>query len=325
MDKKLYNKIFREYENLRDKNQLESLKRREKIYKEIPEIKTIDETVKSLGIEGMRENYLNPNSNRGKNIKIEIEELRNIKRNMLVKGNYPANYLDEIYKCTNCKDTGFDSRNLRCSCFKQKLANELYKMSNLQYVLSKENFSTFNINVFSNSQFEAEGITPRENMEEILFIVKGFLKEFDSKEEMNLLFYGTTGLGKTFLCNCIAKELLDKNYTVIYQTAFTILDILERKKFNKDSNESHELQYELLFDSDLLIIDDLGTEMANTFTTSEIFNIVNTRIISGKKTIISTNLTPRELSQNYTDRIFSRVFDKFVPIRFFGKDLRWER
>jgi len=118
------------------------------------------------------------------------------------------------------------------------------------------------------------------------------------------LFYGTTGLGKTYLCNCIAKSLLDKNKIVIYQTAFTILDILEDRRFGKGDKELSNYQYELLLDCDLLIIDDLGTEISNTFTNAEIFNIVNTRLLRNKKTIISTNLTPKEISDIYTDRVF---------------------
>ena len=115
-----------------------------------------------------------------------------------------------------------------------------------------------------------------------------------------------------------------KNKIVIYQTAFTILEIIERHRFRRDSKEFNDYQYNLLFEADLLIIDDLGTEVANTFTNAEIFNIVNTRIIAGKKTIISSNLTPKEISETYTDRVFSRIFDKFIPLKFYGHDLRWE-
>ena len=167
-------------------------------------------------------------------------------------------------------------------------------------------------------------MTPRENMLDILGISEEFINNFDKNNGDNLLFYGTTGLGKTFLCNCIAKSLLDKNKIVIYQTAFTILDILEERRFGKGDKEMSNYQYELLFDADLLIIDDLGTEVSNTFTNAEIFNIVNTRLLRSKKTIISTNLTPKEISDTYTDRVFSRIFDKFNPLKFYGNDLRWE-
>ncbi|NLI66362.1 MAG: ATP-binding protein, partial [Tissierellia bacterium] len=176
----------------------------------------------------------------------------------------------------------------------------------------------------SDEPFEGEVLTPRENMIDIVGIAEGFISNFDENNGENLLFYGTTGLGKTYLCNCIAKSLLDKNKIVIYQTAFTILDILEERRFGKGDKELSNYQYELLLDCDLLIIDDLGTEISNTFTNAEIFNIVNTRLLRNKKTIISTNLTPKEISDIYTDRVFSRIFHRFNPLKFYGNDLRWE-
>ena len=166
---------------------------------------------------------------------------------------------------------------------------------------------------------------PRENMVNISSICEGFVSNFKENNEENLLFYGTTGLGKTFMCNCIAKALLDKNKIVIYQTAFKILEIIERRRFGRDENRFDDFQYNLLFDADLLIIDDLGTELSNAFTNAEVFNIVNTRLINGTKTIISTNLTPKEISETYTDRVFSRVLEKFIPLRFYGPDLRYYR
>ena len=198
-------------------------------------------------------------------------------------------------------------------------------MSNIETNLLKDNFKNFDIDVFKDEPFEGETMTPRENMMDIVGIAEGFIANFYDSNEDNLLFYGTTGLGKTFLCSCIAKALLDKDKIVVYQTAFTILEILERKRFGnhkRDNNNAYE--YDLLFDADLLIIDDLGTEVTNTFTNAEIFNIVNTRIIKGKKTIISTNLTPKEISSIYTDRVFSRILQKFIPLKFYGHDLRWE-
>ena len=153
-----------------------------------------------------------------------------------------------------------------------------------------------------------------------------FVLDFNKENDENLLFYGSTGLGKTFMSNCIAKSLLDKGYVVIYQTSFKILEIIQDYKFRKDTNNKlSDEDYKNLFDCDLLIIDDLGTELNNSFTSGEIFNIVNTRLVSGKKTIISTNLSPYQLGKTYTQRILSRILDKFKLIKFIGTDLRWER
>lgn len=163
-------------------------------------------------------------------------------------------------------------------------------------------------------------MSPKENMKLILDASREFIKTFEEKNDFNLLFYGATGQGKTFMINCIAKELLNRNISVVYQTAFTICEVIEDYKFRR--NSTNDIKYKQLFDAELLIIDDLGIEMATTVTNSGIFNIINKRIISGKKTIISTNLEPEELTNIYTDRVTSRVFQRFYQLKFFGEDLR---
>lgn len=326
MNRDIISDIQRIYEKRRDKNIRDLQRRQNEVYKKLPKVEQLDDEIKKVGIKMAREVLFNPDKGEEITLKAKetIEALKMEKAFLLTEGNISADYLDLTYDCLNCKDTGYLDDGQRCSCMKQMLINRAYKMSNLESVLDKENFKTFDIKVFSNDPFEGERLSPRENMMEILSYAEGFIGNFRENNGENLLFYGTTGLGKTFLCNCIAKALLDKNKIVIYQTAFTILDILEKRRFRKDISDITEYDYSLLFDGDLLIIDDLGTEVSNTFTNAEIFNIVNTRLLAGKKTIISTNLTPNEISEIYTDRVFSRILDKFIPLKFYGKDLRWE-
>ena len=326
MNRDIISDIQRIYEKRRDKNIRDLQRRQNEVYKKLPKVEQLDDEIKKVGIKMVREVLFNPDKGEEITLKAKetIEALKMEKAFLLTEGNISADYLDLTYDCLNCKDTGYLDDGQRCSCMKQMLINRAYKMSNLESVLDKENFKTFDIKVFSNDPFEGERLSPRENMMEILSYAEGFIGNFRENNGENLLFYGTTGLGKTFLCNCIAKALLDKNKIVIYQTAFTILDILEKRRFRKDISDITEYDYSLLFDGDLLIIDDLGTEVSNTFTNAEIFNIVNTRLLAGKKTIISTNLTPNEISEIYTDRVFSRILDKFIPLKFYGKDLRWE-
>ena len=326
MNRDIISDIQRIYEKRRDKNIRDLQRRQNEVYKKLPKVEQLDDEIKKVGIKMAREVLFNPDKGEEITLKAKetIEALKMEKAFLLTEGNISADYLDLTYDCLNCKDTGYLDDGQRCSCMKQMLINRAYKMSNLESVLDKENFKTFDIKVFSNDPFEGEKLSPRENMMEILSYAEGFIGNFRENNGENLLFYGTTGLGKTFLCNCIAKALLDKNKIVIYQTAFTILDILEKRRFRKDISDITEYDYSLLFDGDLLIIDDLGTEVSNTFTNAEIFNIVNTRLLAGKKTIISTNLTPNEISEIYTDRVFSRILDKFIPLKFYGKDLRWE-
>ncbi len=318
--------ISREYERKRDKQEKDKQARINDVYKKIPAIRRIDDDILRTGISMAKYVIGNPEGykNSVEKTKEIIEKLKMERAYLLTESNISSDYMELKYDCDTCKDTGYLENREKCNCLKQELVTRAYRMSNLGNVLKKENFHNFNIDIFSNNKYPGEDMTPRENMIDIAGISEGFISNFEEPNGDNLLFYGTTGLGKTYLCNCIAKALLDKNKIVIYQTAFTILDILERRRFGKSNNELSDYQYNLLFDSDLLIIDDLGTEVTNTFTNAEIFNIVNTRIIGGKKTLISTNLTPKEISEIYTDRVFSRILDKFIPLKFYGKDLRWE-
>lgn len=316
----VFKKIEIEYQQIRDKNQRENERRIKKIYREIPEIEEVDKYITKIGIRGSREQLLNPSSESLMKLNEEIYSLKKEKENLLMQNGYLSDYLDVQYDCTLCKDTGKLEDGSRCTCFKNKISQELYYASNINYALTKENFTNFDIKVFSDQKFEDEELTPRENITEILNVSRRFIDTFNKDNDFNMLFYGSTGQGKTFMLNCIAKELLDKSINVIYQTAFNILDIVENKRFRH--SEMAQMKYDMLFEAELLIIDDLGIEMINSFSTSEIFNIVNTRLISAKKTLISTNLSPKELSGTYTDRVFSRVFQKFVPLKFYGEDLR---
>ncbi|NLL82016.1 MAG: ATP-binding protein [Tissierellia bacterium] len=326
MNDDIMREVLLEYENKRDRQEKERRKRVQYVYEKIPEIEEIDKDIMKTSLSMSKSILENPKNydNTVKNAKKKIESLKMQKAVLLTESNIAADYMDLKYDCDKCKDTGYLDSGDKCHCLKQELVNKAYRMSNIGNLLNKENFQTFNIEVFSTNKFPGEDLTPRENMTDIVGLAEGFISNFEEDNGENLLFYGTTGLGKTFLCNCIAKALLDKNKIVIYQTAFTILDILEKRKFGKEVSLVNDYQYNLLFNADLLIIDDLGTELSNAFTNAEIFNIVNTRIISGKKTLISTNLTPKEITEIYSDRVFSRILDKFIPLKFYGKDLRWE-
>lgn len=315
--------ILRDYEEKRNRAKAFKERRLQEVYEKVPTIKKIDEELQKTGI-SISKALIRGTKDPEKTIedfKQKLEQLKQERAILLTENNIPLQYLDENYSCEECKDTGFVNSGQKCKCFRQQLIIKAYNMSNLSNVLKKENFQHFNLDLFSNKPFDGQSLSPKENMMDILNICEGFVFNFDENNEENLLFYGETGLGKTFLTNCIAKALLDKGKIVIYQTSFKLLEILEELRFkNNDDKE----KYNLLFEADLLIIDDLGTEMTNTFTNSEIFNIINSRLLSNKKTIVSTNLSPKEMMDRYDDRIFSRLFSKFTVLHFFGKDLRWE-
>lgn len=321
----IYDRVEKRLQAKRDRHERDRRARREEAYKKIPQLRDLDKSIRALGFEATRLLLENPDKKRLDQAQEELSSLEEAKEGLLISQGYPPDYLEVHHDCQACKDQGYLEDGTRCKCYNQHLASHLYKMSNMEAMIKKENFASFDLDRFSSKPFGQEDLTPRENMEDILKTVRVFIETFDEANDMNMLFYGPTGQGKTFLSNCIARELLDRSHLVIYQTAFTLLDILEKRKFHSNKEDpQNDLQYDLLFDCDLLIIDDLGTEMSNRFTHSEIFNIVNTRLIKSKKTLISTNLSPGEISRTYSDRIFSRVFEKFVPVKFYGPDLRWE-
>ncbi|MGL5330256.1 MAG: ATP-binding protein [Peptostreptococcaceae bacterium] len=318
--------ILVSYERKRDKAEEDLESRKKDVYNQIPEIKAIDEEVSTLGLRLARLVISNP-SNKDAIInesKLKMSALKEKKENLLKKYKVPEWYLDPQYDCNTCNDRGFLKNGHKCNCLKQEIINNAYKMSNLSRVLDGQNFSTLDTTIFSTEKLPGSNISPYENILEIVSICELFVIDFAKDNGENLLFYGDTGLGKTFMCNCIAKELLDKGHTVIYQTAFRMFEIIEDYKFKNKDNHLSKDNYENLFDCELLIIDDLGTELTNSFTNSELFNIINTRLLSGKKTIISTNFSPMQLGAEYAQRIFSRVFDRFKMVKFIGKDLRWE-
>ncbi len=316
--------IIKEYEEIRKINEHALDQRKSEVYEKIPRLRKIDSELASTGARIARVALSGSSDVESElqNLKNYIASIRREKAFLLTEGNFPLSYLELQYDCTNCLDTGFDSSGLRCSCFKQKLISKAYRMSNIESILEIENFKTFNLDFFSDAPYGDEKLSPKQNMSQNLSICEGFTLNFNNPKEKNLILYGQPGLGKTFLCNCIAKALIDKGHIVVYQTAFKILEILEKHKFSREKDFAVEMAYELLFDADLLIIDDLGTEMANAFTNSELFNILNSRLLSSKKTVVSTNLSRLEMSKVYSHRISSRINAYYMPLKFFGKDIR---
>ncbi len=316
----IYKKILREYEKKSQDLKNNQLDKIEYIYKKIPKIKEIDMEIKNAGIENGLKVL------RGEKIDISyIKDLEAYKKSVLIDHGIDPESLEPRYECEICKDTGFVSGE-QCVCFRRRLINEYYKMSNIESLLERENFDTFDLNIFSEDIDKGEEVSARENIIEIFNASRRFIEDFDIDNTKNLLFYGTTGLGKTFMINSIARELLDLGYTVVYQTAHSLFETVEDYRFNRNKDDSDiYLKYEYLLKADLLIIDDLGTENINSFTQSELFNIINSRNLSNGKMVISTNLTPIDIKNQYSDRIFSRIADSFNIYRFIGEDLRMRR
>lgn len=325
MNRRFVDEILREYEQTRDLKKKELKYRKEMVYERIPQIKDIEEKLALTGIKVSRLILSNPEESQRlmAELKHESNRLKSEKAFLLTENNTPLTFLDMEYVCDLCKDTGFIPTGEKCRCFKQKIVDRTYEMSNISAILERDNFDNFNMDLFSKDKVEGTDESPYENICHILSTAEGFVHNFKSNDTPNLLLHGNTGLGKTYLCSCIAKALIDKGYLVVYQTAFQITEIMEAYKFGKNIDAITRQKYHLLFNSDLLIIDDLGTEMTNTFTTVEFFNVINTRLMNQKKMVISTNLEPNELTRIYGQRIASRVLTSVESIEFVGSDLRW--
>ena len=305
------------YENTRTDEARKLNQRREEIKNRHPEILELDTTIQKLCLNLSMSVLKGINDPKDLDkIKDEITDLRAKKYEMLVSYGYNPDYLNLHYICSKCKDTGFIGLE-KCSCFKSKLIKLYYKDSELEEAVKTNNFKNFNINLYPNRKLNDEKYTPRKNIEDILeFITGEYLPTFKNNNT-NLLFYGNSGTGKTFLSWCIAKELLDRGFLVIYKTADDLLRDLKDIKFNNDSDLEN-----LLINCDLLIIDDLGSEQITDFSSTELFTLINKKILKNKKMLISTNLTLPLISKRYSERISSRIIGEFKLFKFFAEDIR---
>ncbi len=326
MKTELLENIKRKYEQKRFAAQSRADKFKNDIYEKNVELFELDTQIKLAGLNLSKIVLQKPENVEQEIVKIKsyMEDLKTKKERLLSDLKLSKEDFEPKYECQSCDDTGYTTSGERCKCYKQQIIESLYNMSNIKHRLLKENFDVFDINIFSNDTYKNESTTPRQNMHIALDFCMSFCNKFES-EVPSLLFYGTTGVGKTFMCNCIAKELIEKGKTIVYQTASNLIEIMEKHRFDRlEESAAQRDSYNFLFDCDLLIIDDLGTELNNSFTNSELFNVINTRLIGDKKMIISTNLSVNELANIYSDRIVSRIFNEFATFKFFGKDLRWE-
>ena len=317
-----YNRVLREYDERRLRNKYELDKRRQEAYQAIPKLKELEDELISLSAQSGRL-ALFGNTEALDELKSNSSKLKEQQKQLILDNGYPEDYLLIQYNCNKCKDTGFIG-NEKCNCFKQAIADMIYEGSNIKSVLDRENFSAFSFKYYSDDYIdESIGLSPLSNMQKIVASCKSFIRHFDKKNE-NLLFLGNTGVGKTFLANCIARELLDRGYTVIYLTAFRLFDILEKYKFGREAENSLAAadQFEYILDCDMLIIDDLGTELSNSFTTSQLYLIINERLLRQKSTLISTNLSLDNLNTNYSERIYSRIISNYYIRRVVGEDIR---
>lgn len=315
-----YHRLLRDYEDTRTRHLREQKLRREQVYKQIPELDTLDRQIAEASVSAARA-ALEGNSAALDSLAENNRRITEQKQQLLLAAGYPADYLELAYTCPDCKDTGFIGQE-KCHCFKQALTFALSKSSTLSHLLEKENFDTFSFSYYDDITADSQlRLTPRENMKKIVADAKNFVENFES-DPRSILIYGNTGVGKTFLTNCIARALLDTPHHVVYMTAHSLFEAFEAHRF--DYNEQPEVNslYQYIFQCDLLIIDDLGTELSNAFTNSMLYTCINERQLHEKSTVISTNLSLEQFRDRYSERIFSRITGGYTLWKLIGKDIR---
>lgn len=306
-----YNSIMRIYEERQTKNRHTREERLRYVYTHVTGYQELDESVASVSV-AQGKKMLSGDENALEELKQKLHDLAKERTRLLLSSGLPVDYLNPVYDCPECKDTGYVGGK-KCHCFRQAEISLLYEQSNLSDILEKENFSTL-----SYSYYEGNDLAFFQNAVEKC---RKFINNFNS-DYQNIFFYGTVGTGKTFLSNCVARECIERGHSVIYFSASNLFDTLSRNVFHFGNQDEFADLCSDLYTCDLLIIDDLGTEQTTAFTLSQLFTCLNERLLRKKSVIISTNLSLEEFQNRYQDRIFSRITSNFEFCKLTGPDIR---
>lgn len=318
--KDVYDKANSELENRRFTAEREYAARKDEVFVKLPRIKEIEYELSNIYSKVAKAVLTDKTDARSRleQIKQNSLKLQNEEKQILTNANYPADYLSIKYHCRHCKDTGYIDGKM-CSCMKTLLRETAYQKLNSSSPLSLSNFSSFSLEYYSDTPLPDKNFSARSRMSQILEYCKKYAEDF-STDSSSLLFQGEPGLGKTHLSLAIATVAISKGYGVIYISAPTAVSALEKERFSRGEQNSETEK--MLVDCDLLILDDLGTEFITTFSTSKIYDIINTRFMLNKPIIISTNYTMKELEKNYSIRFVSRIIGETDRITFVGEDIR---
>lgn len=320
MDNEIFESIIEDYEKQLAQDKRERDARVEAVYSKVPEIREIDREINIVGSDTLREILKNPDKEDLKEgMKNKFAVLKQRKKELLQKNGINEDFDRLRYRCPSCKDTGYIEGRGRCACFKQKMIDRLYKLSNMSELLKKQNFNTFSMEYYSKSIPKGMKRSPYENMKNIKGYCENFIRNFD-RSSKSMVFYGDTGLGKTFMSSCIAKEIMDRGKTVFYVRATRLFRMFDDEKFGRLTDGMEDV-----YKSDLLIIDDLGTEAVYKNNNSYLLDLINERMSAEKKMIINTNLNFENLENRYSKRFSSRILEGFDMLYFYGDDIRKQK
>ena len=303
-----------EYSQTRDLHHRELVRRRGQVYARIPEYRELEDEVLSLGMQQLR-SRLKPDSDPASpavSLRDQVEEIGRKKRQLLLDNGFPEDYLTPVYDCPDCKDTGYIGTE-KCHCLRSREIQVLYDQSHLQALFRTNNFS-----VLSYEFYKGEDLAHFRNA---VSTCRSFIENFKISYE-NLYFYGTVGTGKSFLTICTAQELLNQGFSVLYFSASGLFELLSSYVFSYNNKEDYRRFCSDLYGCDLLIIDDLGTELMSSFVSAQLFSCINERHLGRKSTVISTNLNLPELRDRYSDRVYSRIISEYTMQKLTGPDIR---
>ena len=317
-----YDAIMREYERRQRRSRRTLEGHRAYAYQHIPRLKEIQDAIAHASARRIHGLLGGDTSRDAAAYMEEVETLSQERARLLAGHGLPPDYLEAPFQCPHCRDTGYIDGQ-KCACFRKLAADQLCRQYNLDQILEKENFALFSFSCYSDKIRDSDtGKTPREHARFAVERAKAFVSRFGETPQ-NLFIYGDTGVGKTFLSHCIAHEILKKAYSVLYFPSYDLFGLLAKETFAKDPGMGEILGYVL--DCDLLIMDDLGTELTNTFVSSQLFQIVNERILREKSTVISSNLALEAFPELYSTRTFSRIIKDYTFINLIGDDIRSKR
>ena len=306
-----YDAIMREYDQMQSQHQYELSKRRDEIFEKIPEYEALTYSTPSFAM-SCTIKAIAGDSSAVATAKEELQRIKARKQELLLQNGYPADYLEIQYNCSACQDTGYINGE-KCACLKKRILSITYAQSNLSELLKKNNFDTI-----SEQYYTGDDLL---RFREAVSICHNMVDNFENEKE-SILFHGNVGVGKSFLSCCVAKELLDRGYSVLYFSSSNLFDTLANSTFGKDSKENLYTSKEDIYNCDLVVIDDLGTELTNSLVFTELFSLITERILRNKSTIISTNLNLADLSNLYSERIISRIIANYKLCKLSGPDIR---
>ena len=321
-DKKVLAAARRELERDRAARAGELEARRCEIYAREPRVRAIDRELGTTAAAVLRAAL---ESGGDPSAAIEQLRVRNLalqeeRAALLQQLGLPADYLTDKPMCAACGDTGYAGSAV-CACVRERYARLLKERLSDILPIQDQNFAKFNMAYYSTRPDARLGLSPRENMEYNLDECKAYAARF-GKDSPNLLLCGSTGLGKTFLSTCIAEAVSARGFSVAYDTAINIVAAYETIKFGNGDGEAAAERAARYERADLLIIDDMGTEMGTAFTVSALYNLINNRLMAKRPMIVNTNLLPETLGEKYSPAVASRLLGEFMALRFFGDDIR---